>query len=270
MVQFSRGQLDQDLPTVCINCCLKRHNWLLRIDCISNLLANLKEWVGWNNDPSGAIALNLPLTQETFVHWDNTRMDLRKTWYFLCHSTIHRECVQYPTGFTTEQRSSKGIGIFPRGCNNIDRADVDIRICVSSSISQSSGDNKCKQSSLPFAMKLFDIVVLASAFGQHLLCSAKSNRSTTLSSHQILPANFKPPQVFKNVNLLRSINLEKGYVKEVTNLVIENTDKKPQSEYFLPFRADEIGNVGGLEVKDKKEPEKPAFSCETVEYDPYR
>lgn len=97
-----------------------------------------------------------------------------------------------------------------------------------------------------------------------------SNASDTLSSHDILPRNFKPPEVFRNVNLLRSINLEKGYVRETINLVIENTDSAPQHEYFLPFRAEEIGNVGGFEVRDKKQPEKPAFASEIVEYDSHR
>ena len=94
--------------------------------------------------------------------------------------------------------------------------------------------------------------------------------STLLSSHQILPNGFKPPQVFKNANLLRNINLEKGYVRETVNVVIENIDGKEQDTYYIPFRAETISHVGGLEVKDKKDPEKPAFRCEVVEYDPYR
>lgn len=101
-------------------------------------------------------------------------------------------------------------------------------------------------------------------------CIADSNLSTPLSSHQILPNNFKPPLVFKNVNLLRNINLEKGYVRETVNVVIENTDSKPQDEYYIPFKAEAIAHVGGLEVRDKKEPEKPVFRSEIVEYDPYR
>lgn len=109
--------------------------------------------------------------------------------------------------------------------------------------------------------------------GLHLAlttCAANANHSAPLSSHQILPDNFKPPQTFKNVNLLRSINLEKGYVKETINVVIENIDAKAQDKYYVPFRAETIGNVGGLEVRDKKNPEIPAFISEVVEYDPYR
>ncbi|MCJ1300429.1 dolichyl-diphosphooligosaccharide--protein glycosyltransferase subunit 1 [Hypocenomyce scalaris] len=99
--------------------------------------------------------------------------------------------------------------------------------------------------------------------------AAESNFTTPLSSRQILPSNFKPPQNFKNVNLVRNVNLEKGYVKETINVLIENTASSPQGEYYLPFGGDVIGNVGGLEVRDKKNPHTPAFENEAVEYDTY-
>lgn len=99
--------------------------------------------------------------------------------------------------------------------------------------------------------------------------AADSNKSDTLSSRLILPATFTPPQVFKNVDLVRLINLEKGYVKESLNVVVQNVDKKPQSEYYIPFEASTIAKVGGFEVRDKKV-EKPAFKAEVVEYDPTR
>lgn len=100
------------------------------------------------------------------------------------------------------------------------------------------------------------------------ICAA--NSTAPLSSHIILPDNFKPPQIFQNVNLLRNINLEKGYIKERINVVIENTDEKPQNEYYIPFKTEVIGKVGGLEVRDKNDPVKPKFQTEVVEYDPYR
>ena len=99
---------------------------------------------------------------------------------------------------------------------------------------------------------------------------AESNFTNPLSSHQILPDFFKPPQVFKNANLMRHINLEKGFVRETVNVVIENIDTQPQDEYFIPFKAEAIASVGALEVRDKKDPEKPVFRAEVVEYDPYR
>ncbi|KAL8715977.1 MAG: hypothetical protein Q9220_000644 [cf. Caloplaca sp. 1 TL-2023] len=98
--------------------------------------------------------------------------------------------------------------------------------------------------------------------------SADANLSEPLSSQQILPDNFKPPQVFQNVNLLRNTNLEKGYVREIVNVVIENIDTSPQDKYYIPFSVDVIDKVGGLEVRDKKSP-GPAFKTEIVEYDPY-
>ncbi len=86
----------------------------------------------------------------------------------------------------------------------------------------------------------------------------------------MLPNAFKPSAVFKNVNLLRNINLEKGYVRETINVVIENIDSKPQQEYFLPFTHETVDRVGGLEVRDKKDPERAGFEIALVEYDPYR
>lgn len=100
--------------------------------------------------------------------------------------------------------------------------------------------------------------------------TAESNLRAPLSSQIILPNNFRPPQVFTNVNLLRTTNLEKGYVKETINVVIENTDSNTQNEYYIPFKAELIAKVGGLEVRDKKDPNKPAFKTEIVEYDSLR
>lgn len=103
-----------------------------------------------------------------------------------------------------------------------------------------------------------------------LAAADNSNLTDQLSSHQILPDSFKPPSAFKNVNLVRNINLEKSYVRETINVVIENTDSRPQDKYYFPFQANTIGKVGGFEVRDKKDASKPAFPAELVEYDPYR
>lgn len=116
----------------------------------------------------------------------------------------------------------------------------------------------------PIALLTACLSILSSAHGD------ESNLTKPLSSRQILPSNFKPPQNFKNVNLVRSVNLEKGYAKENINVLIENTASSPQGEYYIPFRGDLIGNVGGLEVRDKKNPQTPAFESEAVEYDTYR
>ena len=91
-----------------------------------------------------------------------------------------------------------------------------------------------------------------------------------LDSTNILPKNFKPPQVFKNTNSVRNINLEKGYVKETINVVIENIDKNSQTEYFIPFEASTISKIGGFTVKDKNAAVKGSFKAEVVEYDSSR
>lgn len=98
----------------------------------------------------------------------------------------------------------------------------------------------------------------------------QSNFTEPLTSRTILPNTFRPPQVFRNVNLLRNINLEKGYVRETINVVIENVASNPQDEYFLPFPSRIMDRIGGLEIRDKKEPEKEGFEVTLVEYDPYQ
>ncbi|KAF2772658.1 Ribophorin I [Teratosphaeria nubilosa] len=98
---------------------------------------------------------------------------------------------------------------------------------------------------------------------------ASADMNQTHGSRRILPSTFKPPQHWRNVNLVRNINLEKSYPRETINVVVENIDAAPQSEYYLPFEGGVIGRVGALEVKDKKEPEKNGFVAEIVEVDPY-
>lgn len=94
--------------------------------------------------------------------------------------------------------------------------------------------------------------------------SASSLSKTTLDS------TFKPPQVFKNANLVHVVSVEKNYVKENINVLIENIDKEPQNEYYLPFTGDQMSRVGGFEVKDRKDATLGAFAVEAVEFDPER
>jgi oligosaccharyltransferase complex subunit alpha (ribophorin I) len=103
-----------------------------------------------------------------------------------------------------------------------------------------------------------------------LTALADVNNSKPLSSKQILPSTFTPPQVFENVNLVRNVNLEKGYPREMINVVIRNVDKKPQTDYYIPFEADLIKRVGGLEVRDRKNAGRPPFKVEVTEYDTER
>lgn len=103
-----------------------------------------------------------------------------------------------------------------------------------------------------------------------LIALTSANANLTHESRNILPSTFKPPQHFRNVNLVRNINLDKNYAKETVNVVIENIDKDPQSEYYLPFEAATIGRIGGVDVRDKKDPYGTPFAAEVVAIDPQR
>jgi oligosaccharyltransferase complex subunit alpha (ribophorin I) len=94
--------------------------------------------------------------------------------------------------------------------------------------------------------------------------------SQPASSKVSPPAEFRPPQVFKNANLVHVISLEKNYAKEQINVLVENVSKEPQDAYYLPFTADQMARVGGFEVKDRKDASAGPFVAEQVEYDPHR
>ena len=97
--------------------------------------------------------------------------------------------------------------------------------------------------------------------------SAELNHSRPLLSKQLLPSTFTPPQVFKNNNLVKTINLDKAYPRETINVIIENIDSKPQSVYYLPFETSLISKIGGLEARDKKAADKGIFKSEVVGFD---
>jgi oligosaccharyltransferase complex subunit alpha (ribophorin I) len=101
-------------------------------------------------------------------------------------------------------------------------------------------------------------------------CLSLVSAASTTTSKVNLPATFKPPQVFKNANLVHILQLEKNYAKELINVKIENTAKEPQDQYFLPFTPDQMSRVGGFEVKDKKNTEAGPFTVEAVDFDPER
>ena len=119
-------------------------------------------------------------------------------------------------------------------------------------------------------MRLSGIATALFSVASTALCAEQGNESTPLSSRVLLPSSFKPPQVFKNTNLVHIINLERGYPKELVNVVIENTSKEPQDEYYIPFTAAQIEKVGTLEVKDKKNADSGLFEVAQVEYDTQR
>jgi hypothetical protein len=121
-----------------------------------------------------------------------------------------------------------------------------------------------------FKMRPLAFATAVLSFATTALCADKSNFTQPLTSRTILPKNFKPPQTFKNVNLVHIINLEKGHVKESINVVIENIANSPQDEYFLPFTSRQMETIGSLEVKDKKDPDSGFFNVQAVDFDTKR
>jgi oligosaccharyltransferase complex subunit alpha (ribophorin I) len=95
--------------------------------------------------------------------------------------------------------------------------------------------------------------------------ASKSNLTKPLTSENLLSAAFVPPPVFKNVNLVRIISLEKACPRESVNVVIENVAREPQTEYYIPFTSAQMQNVGGLEVRDKRNLEQGLLSVEATE-----
>lgn len=106
------------------------------------------------------------------------------------------------------------------------------------------------------------------ALSSALVAGEVGDSNLTHSSRNILPSTFTPPKHWRNVNLVRNVNLEKSYAKETLNVVIENVDKEAQQIYYLPFELGTLSRIGGLEVRDKKEPEREGFQAEIVEVDP--
>ena len=74
----------------------------------------------------------------------------------------------------------------------------------------------------------------------------------TLTTSLVSAGTFTPPQVFKNNNLLRTIDLSRPYVKETTAVIVENISKEPQTEYYLPFAKDVVPRISSIEARDKK------------------
>jgi oligosaccharyltransferase complex subunit alpha (ribophorin I) len=122
---------------------------------------------------------------------------------------------------------------------------------------------------LPFILKMRLTAIAAAvlSFTSAVVSAEKGNLTKPLTSRIILPSTFKPPQVFKNINLVHLINLEKSYPKEQINVVIENIAKEPQDEYFIPFTSQQMETIGGLEVRDKKNVDGGLFEVDAVEFD---
>lgn len=112
--------------------------------------------------------------------------------------------------------------------------------------------------------------VVAASLSLFSTACADVNVAGSTSSKLVLPSTFKPPQVFKNANLVHIISLEKNFVKESINVLIENLSASPQDEYFLPFTSEQMENIGAFEVKDRKNSDVVGFAVDAVEFDPLR
>ncbi|EPS37859.1 hypothetical protein H072_8424 [Dactylellina haptotyla CBS 200.50] len=77
--------------------------------------------------------------------------------------------------------------------------------------------------------------------------------ATLLLAASHLGSALTVPQVYKNTNLLRTIDASKAYIKETVAVIIENTSDKPQTDYYLPFSVPGSSAVSYVECKDKKE-----------------
>ncbi|KAI9653024.1 MAG: dolichyl-diphosphooligosaccharide--protein glycosyltransferase subunit 1 [Alyxoria varia] len=98
--------------------------------------------------------------------------------------------------------------------------------------------------------------------------SSQSNVSdVTRTPDRRVSGGFKPPTVFKNLNLARNVDLEKSYVRESITVEVQNIDEKKESqdEYYLPFAADAEGTLGSFEVRNKDNPDAEPFDTELVE-----
>jgi oligosaccharyltransferase complex subunit alpha (ribophorin I) len=100
------------------------------------------------------------------------------------------------------------------------------------------------------------------------LAAAKAPAHEPLSSSNALQGAFTPPQVFKNANLVRTTNLDKAFAREVINVVVENIDQQPHGDYYLPFAAAAMANVGSLEARDKKNAAAGPLTVDAVAMDP--
>lgn len=97
------------------------------------------------------------------------------------------------------------------------------------------------------------------------LTTAESNLTVQQQSEQkLLNSDFKPAPVFENTNVVRTINLDKGYVRETVNVLVTNTDKAPQSEYYVPFEYDLIGKISGFDARDKQNAERGPLESNIV------
>ncbi|CAZ80778.1 unnamed protein product [Tuber melanosporum] len=77
---------------------------------------------------------------------------------------------------------------------------------------------------------------------------------SSADSTLVQPKEFTPPPVFKNTNLLRTIDITKPYVRETTAMVIDNISKEPQTEYYVLVPKGIIENISYFEARGESGP----------------
>jgi Ribophorin I len=83
-----------------------------------------------------------------------------------------------------------------------------------------------------------------------------------LSPLNILAAEV--PQTLHHTNLLRSIDLTKPYVRDITNLILENIGKRIETDYYVGIPLELAPKLSYLEVKEKKSGASPLFPVELL------
>lgn len=107
---------------------------------------------------------------------------------------------------------------------------------------------------------------LLAVFARLCTCSLPSSSPAT---PLVLPPDFTPPQVLKNTNLLRSVDLTRPYSREVVAVIVENVSGAPQNEYYVPFDKEMAERVSYVEARDKAGP-GGEFMVRKVEFDENR
>lgn len=109
---------------------------------------------------------------------------------------------------------------------------------------------------------LWGCYILSCLWNHSLLAEAKESK--TSDQYALDSESFIPPQVFRQSNIVRNIQLEKVYARETISVTIENIEKADQYDYFLPFDTEVISRIGGFEAGDKDHLEKGLFQHEML------
>lgn len=63
---------------------------------------------------------------------------------------------------------------------------------------------------------------------------------------------FRPPQVFENSHVLRTIDLTGSYVKEAVVIDLKNTGSQPEDKYYYTVRSEMKEKIAIIEEKENE------------------